>query len=625
MVAAGPPDGREWTGRATLGDEMTEITTEVLDELAAGRAALLNRVERLEDAWDAVQAASGADDRAGLVTADLAHIRHDLERRDYTVGLFGLVKRGKSTLLNALLGAELSPTHVTPETAVPVHVRYGRRVQAMVHLVDGEVRAVAPDEVGNWTSQKHNGANHRGVTHVEWSHPSSLLRQGVCLVDTPGLDDAEADEWYTRRTIQELSGADVGIVLFMSPPTVGATEMDFLRKVTAAHLDRTLLVCNFYPQHFADPATRDQVLGYVRQRVVEATGVDAVQILPICAQQAWEARRTDDEVLWAQSGGRGLLDAVAEVIQAHTGSAALVAAADALDRVEQLIRSSIDLRLRLLRQRDLSVLARLREHRERADGPEREFDRRLCDLDGTTNALRALVQQAFLRGRAAIAEAETPRELADLVGATRREVEVVTEDAYQRVRARLTSLQRDVADSFDRDVAASFFELGEVLPVSGMSGELPGRPIGTLDAMTSARGAALGGLVGGGATMAIAGSLLGPIGLLAGALLGWRLGGTLGPGRQLRHLREDVDRLLGEVCDALLEDFDRRVDAAIDVVREGIEVRREGFLTDLGAASVMIETFAPGSLERRVAVDTLTTVRSDLASGVDARSPANVA
>lgn len=604
---------------------MTEITTAMLDELATGRRALLDRLNRLEHAWDCAQAASGADDRSGLVATELANLRHDLERREYTVGLFGLVKRGKSTLLNALLGTELSPTHVTPETAVPVHVRYGPRTQAKVHLVDGEVRVVAPDDLVNWSSQKHNGANHRGVTHVEWSHPSPMLHQGVCLVDTPGLDDAEADDWYTRRTIQELGRADVGIVAFMSPPTVGATEMQFLRQVAAAHLDRTLLVCNLYPQHHADPDTRREVIEYVRRRVMEATGVDDIQILPICAEQAFHARMTDDEELWVRSGGQGLLAAVSEVIQSHTGSAALVAAADGLDRVEQLIRSSIDLRLRLLRQRDLSVLDRLRDHRERSDGPAREFDRRLADLDGTTNALRALVQQAFLRGRAAIAEATTERELLDLMGVTRREVEVVTEDAYQRVRTRLVSLQRDIADAFDRDVATTFFELGEVLPLSGMSGGLPGRPIGTFEAMTHARGAALGGLVGGGATMALAGSLLGPIGLLAGALLGWRLGGAAGPGRHLRQLREDVDRVLGEVCDALLEDFDRRIDAAIDVVRQGIDVRRDGFIADLVAASTMLQSLAPGSLERRVAVDTLTTVRGDLANAQDTRSPANVA
>ena len=124
---------------------MTQITVETLDELAAGRAALLERVARLEHAWECVQAASGADDHNGLVTADLVRIRHDLERRDFTVGLFGLVKRGKSTLMNALLGAELSPTHVTPETAVPIHVRRGPRAQAMVHLVDGEVRAMVAE------------------------------------------------------------------------------------------------------------------------------------------------------------------------------------------------------------------------------------------------------------------------------------------------------------------------------------------------------------------------------------------------------------------------------------------------------------------------------------------------
>ena len=107
-------------------------------------------------------------------------------------------------------------------------------------------------------------------------------------------DDAEADETYTTRTMQELDVTDAGIVVFLSPPTVGATEMGFLTEVVSRNIRKTFLVCNMYPQHFHDPETRSSVLEYTGRRIVEAcerAGMSGeVRVYPVCALEAWEAR-----------------------------------------------------------------------------------------------------------------------------------------------------------------------------------------------------------------------------------------------------------------------------------------------------------------------------------------------
>ena len=66
--------------------------------------------------------------------------------------------------------------------------------------------------------------------------------------------------------MQELDVTDAGIVVFLSPPTVGATEMGFLTEVGRRNLKKTFLVCNMYPQHFHDPETRNSVLDYTGKR-----------------------------------------------------------------------------------------------------------------------------------------------------------------------------------------------------------------------------------------------------------------------------------------------------------------------------------------------------------------------
>jgi len=53
------------------------------------------------------------------------------------VAVIGEFKRGKTTLINALLGVELLPTGVLPVTAIPALVRFGVRSMATIRLLDG--------------------------------------------------------------------------------------------------------------------------------------------------------------------------------------------------------------------------------------------------------------------------------------------------------------------------------------------------------------------------------------------------------------------------------------------------------------------------------------------------------
>ncbi len=68
---------------------------------------------------------------AALGTADdqqaLAELRGRLHAARLRVLVAGEAKRGKSTLVNALLGRAVLPAGVTPLTALPTTVRYGQR------------------------------------------------------------------------------------------------------------------------------------------------------------------------------------------------------------------------------------------------------------------------------------------------------------------------------------------------------------------------------------------------------------------------------------------------------------------------------------------------------------------
>jgi len=83
----------------------------------------LNRLADLAAEFGAEHVASTARSIAGKIS----------EGRFY-VACVGQFKRGKSTLLNALIGHPVLPTAVIPVTAVPTIIRYGECLTAHVRF-----------------------------------------------------------------------------------------------------------------------------------------------------------------------------------------------------------------------------------------------------------------------------------------------------------------------------------------------------------------------------------------------------------------------------------------------------------------------------------------------------------
>src|SRR5512133_970485 len=102
----------------------------------------------------------------------------------FHVAVLGEFKRGKSTLVNALLGRELLPTGVIPLTAAATEVRYGADGATIV-LLDGSRQEVELSAIADYVTEVRNPGNERGVERVEVRVPAPLLESGVVFVDTP--------------------------------------------------------------------------------------------------------------------------------------------------------------------------------------------------------------------------------------------------------------------------------------------------------------------------------------------------------------------------------------------------------------------------------------------------------
>jgi len=190
----------------------------------------LRRLADLADEFNAAQIASHARSLAERVS----------EGRFY-VACVGQFKRGKSTLLNALVGRPVLPAGIVPVTTVPTILRYGPSPSARVRFEKAEWMEIALSAVEDFVSEEKNPENAKGVLGLEIFLPSPLLSRGMCLVDTPGLGSVFAGN--TEATQSFLPQIDAAIVVVGADPPLSGEELQLVETIGMEVRD-LLLVMN---------------------------------------------------------------------------------------------------------------------------------------------------------------------------------------------------------------------------------------------------------------------------------------------------------------------------------------------------------------------------------------------
>lgn len=175
-------------------------------------------------------------DLAQELGSDRAHQEAEALARRIAEGRFyvacvGQFKRGKSTLLNALLGERILPTGVLPLTAVPTVVRYGSSRGARVRFERSTWTDIQLEDLAEYVSEELNPENKKGVVAVEVLSPDPLLAQGMCLVDTPGLGSIFAGN--TAATQAFVPHVDAAIVVLGADLPITGEELTLVKKIGA--------------------------------------------------------------------------------------------------------------------------------------------------------------------------------------------------------------------------------------------------------------------------------------------------------------------------------------------------------------------------------------------------------
>jgi GTP-binding protein EngB required for normal cell division len=174
----------------------------------------------------------------------VAEEAHELAARvsegRFYVACVGQFKRGKSTLLNALVGHEVVPTGFIPVTAVPTVIRFGDVLHARIRMRDGSWQNVPMPNLKEYVTEELNPENKKGVDGAEVFVPSPLLSSGMCFVDTPGLGSVFTGNTATTQAF--IPHIDAALVVVGADPPIAGEELALVETVGKQVQDLILVI-----------------------------------------------------------------------------------------------------------------------------------------------------------------------------------------------------------------------------------------------------------------------------------------------------------------------------------------------------------------------------------------------
>lgn len=367
-----------------------------------------------------------AEQGDAVVEQGYAELASKLASRELNLVVVGQFKRGKTSFLNALMGAPILPVAVLPLTSVVTVLRYGEQPRAAVHFEDGTSRPIGLERLAEFVTEPGNPANKKGVSRVEVFYPSTYLQNNVRLIDTPGIGSVYAHN--TEAAYSFLPRIDAAIFVTSPDPPLTSAELEMLSSI-AGETEKVFLVVN--KTDLADDSQLREVIGFLQRNLPAA--VAGATVLPVSSRLALEARQTENAALFHRSGLPALEAEIQRFLRFEKD--------EVFDRVirRRLLGLISELRIRLILEA------------EAARTPVDELRRRLEELNGQLRiALRQEEDSELLiRGHLARLGSEIDASIKSFAA----QQEEALREFLARRAAELSSLpRRRLAEQLDKDL-----------------------------------------------------------------------------------------------------------------------------------------------------------------------------
>src|ERR1017187_6861884 len=279
----------------------------------------------------------------------------------------GQFKRGKSTLLNALVGDAVVPTGFIPVTAVPTVIRFGEAIHARVRMRDASWRDIAMTDLKEYVTEELNPENKKAVDGAEVFVPSPLLSSGMCFVDTPGLGSVFTGNTATTQAF--IPHIDAALVVVGADPPIAGEELTLVEAIGKQVRDLILVISK--ADRTSDPE-RAAAVKFTREILEKRLHRPMGEVFEVSAAERMENRGPLRD--WEK-----LLARLHHLVE---GSG------------RNLVRAACDRGLQRLREQLLAIIS---EDRDALQRPIEESERRIELMKETINeAERSMRELNFL-------------------------------------------------------------------------------------------------------------------------------------------------------------------------------------------------------------------------------------
>ena len=228
-----------------------------------------------------------------------------------TIMVCGEFKRGKSSIVNAIIGAEICPVDECITTSSVSLIKYGTTPRVVRHFINADNKVVTEsiniDSIEKYS--KGSSVNTDNTILLEIEIPNENLKSGLTILDTPGIGGL--DLRHLSLTTFALTKADCVFFVIDAQEPISASELSFIKDKISPFGTNTKIILNKI-----DLLTDNQIQSLVKdtQSKIKATcQAISIDVIPTSIYQWQLYNLTKDETYLSASNmkslGKGIADA----------------------------------------------------------------------------------------------------------------------------------------------------------------------------------------------------------------------------------------------------------------------------------------------------------------------------
>ncbi len=250
----------------------------------------------------------------------------------FNLAVVGQFKRGKSSLMNAIIGRDLLPTGLLPLTSAITTLCYGPEERVALRrkgwVLEQEIKL---HDLAEYVTERGNPGNEKGLIEARVELPVPFLRRGLFFIDTPGI--GSANQAATATTYQFLPEADAVILVTSVEAPMSVVEESLLRDIRK-DVRKLFIVINKID--LLVEQDRAPLIDYIRTVIAQDLETDEIRLYPVSSRVGLQAKQQHASDLLLESGLQAFED---ELTRFLAGDKSRIFLVSILDRALEILDS----------------------------------------------------------------------------------------------------------------------------------------------------------------------------------------------------------------------------------------------------------------------------------------------